>query len=190
MFKNPSIWESTCVKADIVAENHNKTSMVSTFNIWPLPCPLTKNVNFYAWEYRSKSIQKSLAIRMFGSHQTIIWSEIHPEDCWTSVSITVLAVNRVHISDIAEWPHLYTLCLFYHPLHSPHSTWSCTCDWIDLTWVDGLYFTQAQLLDVDLREDGSNSRYFKMQNIYCHSYLLTSFCTQVYGSAKSFMQSP
>jgi hypothetical protein len=29
---------------------------------------------------------------------------------------------------------------------------------------------KAQLLDVDLREAGSNSRYFKMQNIYCHSY--------------------
>jgi hypothetical protein len=59
---------------------------------------------------------------------------------------------------------------------------------IELTWVDGLYSTQAQLLDVDPREDGSNSRYLKMQNIYCHSYLLTSLCTQVYRSAKSFKQ--
>jgi hypothetical protein len=43
---------------------------------------------------------------------------------------------------------------------------------IESTWVDGVYLKQAQLLDVDLREAGSNSRYFKMQKIYCHSYWL------------------
>jgi hypothetical protein len=31
---------------------------------------------------------------------------------------------------------------------------------IESTWVDGVYLKQAQLLDVDLREAGSNSRYF------------------------------
>ncbi len=50
--------------------------------------------------------------------------------------------------------------------------------------MDGVYLKQAQLLDVDLREAGSNSRYFKV----LLPLILTSFCTQVYTSAKSFKQ--